>query len=157
MILNKADLLSTLRSLPDIIGTYVSNIPEELLDRKRNEEAWTIREHIYHIAFVQEMLYSRLLKIKEEERPVITPYFPEEKEGAPYDSVQHAVSHYKAVRERQLALINQLAEADFQREAKHGEYISYNIPIIINHMIFHEYWHMYRLEEIWLTKDEYFA
>ena len=145
--------------MPEIIETYIKNIPEDLLDKKRNNTSWTIREHLYHIANVQEMLYSRILKIRDEESPVITPYFPENEseQVLSYESVNKACLSYKAIREKQIILINQLIESDFKKEAKHDEYIQYNIPIIINHMIFHEYWHMYRIDEPWLTRDEYFS
>ena len=159
MIIDNEKLLATLKDLPEIIETYFRNIPEDILDKKRNETSWTIREHLYHIADVQEMLYARILKIRNEENPIITPYFPENesKQVSQYESVHKALTHYKAIREKQILLINQLTESDFAKDAKHNEYMKYNIPIIINHMIFHEYWHMYRIEEIWLTRDEYFS
>jgi hypothetical protein len=30
------------------------------------------------------------------------------------------------------------------KEAQNGKYVRYNIPFTVNHMVFHEYWHMYR-------------
>lgn len=151
-------LVSTLENIPEIIETYVSNIPKERLDVKRNAEAWTIREHVYHVASVQKMLYKRIELIRTEKNPVITPFFPEKQVaiGEFYDSPEAAFEEYRAERKRQVALIASLCDADFQNEATHGEYVRYNIPIILNHMVFHEYWHMYRIEELWLTKDEYF-
>lgn len=159
MYFDKEKLLATFQGLPEIIETYYNNIPEEALDRKRSENAWTIREHLYHIAEVQEMLYSRILKIRDEENPVITPYYPENESElvSKFQSMQHAFEHYKAVREKQISLVGQLMEADYEKEAKHDQYIKYNITIVLNHMIFHEYWHMYRIEELWLTKDEFFT
>ncbi len=158
MIINMEVLAKTLKELPDVIEAYVRNIPVEILDIKRNDETWTIREHIYHIAQVQPMLFSRILKIKNEEQPVIVPYFPENEteRTALYTSLDDAFSKYKDIRNKQLSLIDQLTEAALNKDAVHGEYIQYNIPIIINHMVFHEYWHMYRMEQIWLTRDEYF-
>lgn len=155
MFLNKENLLKTLQDLPEIIETYFKIIPEDFLDKKRNETSWTIREHLYHIVSVQEMLYQRILKIRDEENPIITPYFPENEPErvSLYESVNKAFLHYKEIRKKQILLINQLTESDFSKEATHNEYIRYNIPIIVNHMIFHEYWHMYRIEELWLTKS----
>ncbi len=159
MIFNKEMLLKTFQDLPELIEIYFKNIPDKVLDKKRSESSWTIREHLYHIADVQEMLYQRILKIKDEENPIITPYFPEneqERESS-FNSIEDAFSHYKEVRKKQLILINQLKESDFNKDATHNEYANYNIQIIINHMIFHEYWHMYRIEELWLTRDEFFS
>jgi uncharacterized damage-inducible protein DinB len=159
MFFDKGNVLKTFESLPEIIEEYFKNIPEEFLDKKRSKDSWTIREHLYHIAKVQEMLYQRILKIKNEENPVITPYFPDnEKElDSPFSSIEKAFSYYKEMRKKQITLINTLTGDDFGKEAKHEEYARYNIPIIINHMIFHEYWHVYRIEDIWLTRDEFFS
>ncbi|MDP4180089.1 MAG: DinB family protein [Bacillota bacterium] len=158
MLFNKENLLNTFQSMPDNVSEYIKNIPCDLLDRKRTEDSWTIREHIYHIVSVQEMLYLRILNIKNEENPVITPYFPENEKDivTRYDSISEALGWYKECRQKQSLLINQLSESDLEKEAKHDEYILYNIPIMINHMIFHEYWHLYRIEELWLTRDESF-
>lgn len=152
-------LLKTLQYLPETIEAYFKGIPEDLLDRKRSETAWTIREHLYHIADVQEMLYQRIGKIRDEKNPVITPYFPEKKdlEEISYPSVEKAFLHYKEMRKKQLLLVEELTESALAKEAQHGEYVKYSIPIILNHMVFHEYWHMWRIEELWLTRDEYFS
>lgn len=159
MIFDGDKLLDTFVSLPAIIETYFKNIPAAALDRKRSADAWTIREHLYHIAGVQKMLYGRLKTIRDEDDPVIKPYFPdEETENSPFfDSIEKALEHYKACRNEQLLLIRQLTGSDYEKEAVHKEYTNYSIPILINHMIFHEYWHMYRIEELWLTRDEFFT
>lgn len=151
-------LIATLKSVPEIIETYVSNIPKDKLDLKRNKETWTIREHVYHLASVQNMLYQRIELIHNTIHPIIEPFFPENQVSINklYTSIQHSFNEYKSVRKDQMVLIGNLNKNDFTKEAKHGEYVNYNIPLIMNHMIFHEYWHMYRIEEIWLTKDEFF-
>jgi uncharacterized damage-inducible protein DinB len=150
-------LTGTLENIPAVIETYFRNIPENALDIRRTKEAWTIREHLYHIVSVQEMLLKRMEKIRDEEQPVIAPYFPEnqKKQDRLYGSVEAAFSEYGSMRKKQIELIESLAAKDLSKEASHAEYLSYNIPIIVNHMIFHEYWHMYRIEELWLTRDEY--
>ena len=149
--------LETLRNIPLLIEGYFKNIPETALDRRRTEEAWTIREHLYHIASVQEMLLGRIETIRDEERPVISPFFPETQteQGKLYASVEAAFSHYRGMRNKQIETIRAIDAEALEKEAIHAEYSSYGIPIIVNHMIFHEYWHMYRIEELWLTRDEY--
>jgi uncharacterized damage-inducible protein DinB len=157
MHFNKEALLLTFQKLPEMIEAYFENIPENCLDIRRKEAAWTIREHLYHIIGVQEMLYQRMQTIHKEEKPVITPYFPDKEQEREnlYESVKDALSHYKEMREKQIRLIRQMEEPDFSKEAVHAEYINYNLPIVLNHMVFHEYWHMYRIEELWLARDEY--
>ena len=159
MIFDKSNLLITFQGIPEILETYFKNIPQEVYDIKRNETAWSIREHLYHIINVQDMLYKRMLTIKNEENPIIKPYFPDKETESlfNYESIEKAFLYFKEMRAKQVLLINELTEFELNKEGKHEEYIKYNIPIIINHMIFHEYWHFYRIEEIWLTRDEFFS
>jgi uncharacterized damage-inducible protein DinB len=149
--------LGTFEHIPELIYGYFRNIPQNVLDLRRTKEAWTIREHLYHIVSVQDMLLKRMELIRKEDHPVITPYFPEnQKEQAElYESVEAAFTEYRSMRKKQIELVMAAGAKDLAKEASHAEYISYNIPIIINHMIFHEYWHMYRIEELWLTRDDY--
>ena len=158
MKFDKRILLKTFSDIPRIIENYVLNIPVDKIDLIRSESAWTIREHVNHIVTVQEMLYQRIKTIQNEERPIIKPYFPENEVDLDkiYFTLNDAFRQFKIIRNQQIKLINRLGKNDFLKEAEHGEYIRYNIPVIINHMISHEYWHLYRIEELWLTKDEYF-
>ncbi len=151
--------LEGLEKLPGIVRKYFSNIPPEVLDLRRKKDAWTIREHLYHIVSVQDMLLKRIEKIRDEEHPVITPYFPEKQadQDKLYSSVEEALAEYQSMRKRQLDVIKVLPEAAYARAAIHPEYTSYSIPIIISHMVFHENWHMYRIEELWLTRDEFLS
>jgi uncharacterized damage-inducible protein DinB len=157
MEIDLALTVETLRDIPQVIEGYFKNIPETVLDLRRTEEAWTIREHLYHIASVQEMLLGRIEQIRDEERPVISPFFPETQieQGKLYASIGAAFSHYRGMRKKQIETIRALDAAALGKEAVHEEYSNYGIPVIVNHMIFHEYWHMYRIEELWLTRDQY--
>jgi hypothetical protein len=154
-----AGLIDTFEKLPGIVADYVARIPDADRIRSRGEGIWPVKEHIYHIAGVQEMLYGRMVLIRDRENPVITPYFPQNEgdRGEKFPSVEKALAHYAEYRKKQLTLIGELRTADLEREARHEEYTQYTIPLLINHMVFHEYWHMYRIEEIWLTRDGFFA
>jgi|WetSurMetagenome_2_1015567.scaffolds.fasta_scaffold131410_2 uncharacterized damage-inducible protein DinB len=149
-------LVQTLKNSPDIIGNYISSIPEDGMNQKRKENFWTIRQHLIHLLQTQKLLYGRILKIKEEDNPVIKPYFPEKDEIIDDNTdIAGLMDKFRTLRDRQLELVEGMNEKDFEKEAVHGEYKKYNLEIILNHMIFHDYWHMYRIEELWLTKDEF--
>ena len=129
------------------------------LDRRRGPDVWTIREHLYHIAGVQMLLLGRMKTIRDVPSPVIEPYFPqnEEKLDRRYGSLREALSEYERLRGEQVRLVRSCSPEELERCAEHKEYTRYTIPVIVRHMIFHEYWHMYRIEELWLTRDEYFG
>ena len=43
----------------------------------------------------------------------------------------------------------------WQKTATHPEYAQYSFYILVRHILMHDHWHMYRMEELWLTRDEY--
>ncbi len=147
--------LETLKHIPNIIAKFMDNVPEDRLDVRRDETAWTIREHFLHIVQVQEMLLGRIKLIRESENPVIEPYFPEE-DDIENLGIEEALRKYRRFRKKQIEEIESCSRKELERRADHKEYTDYSIPIIVRHMIFHEYWHMYRLEEILYTKDGFF-
>jgi len=153
----KNELLSALSSLPNIASNYFENIPEESLDVRRLPTAWTIREHLYHIAGIQAMLLARLDLMYREPQPVIVPYFPdkETEKLSQWTSASEALARYRELRAAQLAVFEKSTDEVFSRPARHAEYQDYSMGVLLHHMVFHEYWHLYRIEELWLTKDEY--
>lgn len=58
-------------------------------------------------------------------------------------------------RGRQVELIESLPAEVWRRIGSHPEYTQYSLSILIRHILMHDHWHMYRMEELWLTNDEY--
>lgn len=77
---NRAALLEGLRQAPAILSAFISDIPEDKLDRRRGDGCWTIAEHFSHLAQVQPMLLERIQRFIDEEHPEFIPYIPGEGE-----------------------------------------------------------------------------
>ncbi|OHD12660.1 MAG: hypothetical protein A2086_09355 [Spirochaetes bacterium GWD1_27_9] len=152
-------LIQSLKDSPKIISNYISMISEKDLNEKRKDNFWTIKEHLIHLDYVQDILFQRILKFKNEDNPKIVPYFPENDkiENNKFNSINEILNSYANKRKKQIDLINELKESDFNKEAFHDEFKKYNLEIILNHILYHDYWHMYRIEELWLTKDNYLS
>jgi hypothetical protein len=43
----------------------------------------------------------------------------------------------------------------WQKTGIHPEYELYSLSILGRHILMHDFWHMYRIEELWLTRDAY--
>ncbi len=140
-------------------GKYnnILNILDSQLKGWKQDDFWTIKEHIIHLDYVQDIIFERIYKFKNEESPVITPYFPENNkiDNNKFNTINDILNSYKSKRNKQIELIKELKDSDINKEAKHDQYKKYNIELILNHLLFHDYWHMYRIEELWLTKDEH--
>lgn len=153
------DLLEALQRTPKILTEFVKTIPKSKLDLRRGEGFWTIAEHISHLAQVQPMLLERLERFKNEGHPEFIPYLPgkeeEESETPSRMSMESALDQFAEYRNRQIALLQKIDDITWKKTATHPEYESYSLYILTRHVLMHDYWHMYRMEELWLTKDAY--
>jgi uncharacterized damage-inducible protein DinB len=151
--------LDALRNLPAVVEPYFRSIPPDRLDLRRTPEAWTLREHLYHVAAVQGMLLGRMTLLRDDPQPVVVPYFPQNEPALAdrYPSVDAAFAEYRTRRLEQLALLEALAPEQWSKPAQHPEYERYDLSLVVHHLVFHEYWHFYRIEELWLTRDGYLA
>ena len=166
--MNTRALLDGLKAGPAVLADFVSSIPQDRLKYRRGS-AWTILEHVEHLAQTQEMLFGRLERFISEDRPVFVPFFPEdepdgqeagEPDGLRIDAsaapaATAAVERFRTWRGRQVALLENASDDVWRREAEHPEYERYGFSILVRHILLHDSFHMYRMEELWLTKDEY--
>lgn len=156
---DKLDILAGLRSTPRIFNAMVQTIPAGNLTVRRGEGFWTIAEHVSHLAEVQPMLLARFRRFVDEEHPQFVPFIPgkvDEKPVAPACmDVAPALLQFAEYREKQLILLENAGDDIWQRTATHPEYDAYSFYLLARHVLMHDYWHMYRIEELWLTRDAY--
>ncbi len=69
--------------------------------------------------------------------------------------VAEALDQFARCRNEQLVLLDGANDVAWQKQATHPEYESYSLYILTRHTLMHDYWHMYRIEELWLTRDKY--
>jgi uncharacterized damage-inducible protein DinB len=153
------DLLESLRRSPKILSQFVQSIPESKLDVRRGEGFWTIAEHCSHLAQVQPMLLKRFERFMTEERPEFVPFIPggskDEAETPPRMSMESALEQFAHCRASQLLLLESADDHTWKKTATHPEYEEYSLCLLTRHVLMHDHWHMYRMEELWLTKDAY--
>lgn len=154
-----APVLETLRTLPEVVEPWFRAIPTDRLDVRRTPEAWTLREHLYHVAAVQAMLLGRMILLRDHPKPEVVPYFPQNEPALAdrYPSVDAAFAEYRARRVEQMLLLEGVDEAVWSKAAVHPEYERYDLGLVVHHLVFHEYWHFYRTEELWLTREGYLS
>jgi uncharacterized damage-inducible protein DinB len=153
------DLIEGLRRIPGILSEFMKTIPDDKMNRRRGDDFWTISEHLSHLAQVQPMLLERVQRFLDEEHPEFVPYIPgadeDEADTPEVLAVSDALDQFARFRSGQLSLLKDATESIWHREAIHPEYDRYSFHILVRHILMHDYWHMYRMEELWLTKDAY--
>ena len=153
------ELLEGLRRTPNVLSEFIKCIPEEKLTQRRGEGFWTIAEHVSHLAQVQQILLDRFDRFMNEDRPEFIPYIPNGEKAEPDTpelmKIAKALEQFKTYRDKQLECLTSADDITWQKTAIHPEYEHYSLYILTRHTLMHDYWHMYRMEELWLTRDAY--
>ena len=155
---DRIDILDGLRRSGRILEAFVRTIPAEHLGRIRDEGCWSIAEHVSHLAQVQPMLLERILRFMREDLPAFTPYIPgagEVEARPPVVEMTAAFEAFNQYRVKQADLLESAADVTWQKTGRHPEYTQYSLYILARHILMHDHWHMYRMEELWLTRDAY--
>ena len=153
------ELLESLRRTPKILSEFVKVIPEDKMDLRRGEGFWTIAEHVSHLAQVQPMLLERFQRFMNEDHPEFVPYIPGNSKGGsvlpPRSDTNAALEQFAHYRNKELELLEGANDITWQKFATHPEYEHYSLYILARHILMHDYWHMYRMETLWLMRDAY--
>lgn len=154
------ELTESLKNNVRILDSFVRSIPPEHLQQRRRPDVWTAAEHLDHLAAVQPMLYERINAFHHEDRPRFTPYIPSEDETAQTPAImdtETAVKEFTLWRGKQVVLLESTIGSLWEKTAEHPEYLNYSLYILARHILMHDHWHMYRMEALWLTRDEYLS
>ena len=151
-----SDLLEGLRRSPNILSSFVDTIPDDKMNLRRGDGFWTIAEHVSHLATVQPMLLERIQRFMDEDQPRFVPFIPGDEETEsllPQLEAGPALEQFADSRNQQLALLEKADTSVWQKQGSHPEYEHYSLYILARHILMHDHWHMYRMEELWLTRD----
>jgi hypothetical protein len=150
--MQRTALIAALRGNVQVLRGLVGSMTEEAIVR-RIQDYWTVREHLEHLVICQAMLLGRMGQFLAEERPAMKPYNPD---GAPpaTKGIASLLDEFEALRAKQIALIEDASEAVWKRKGTHPEYRDYGFEILVRHTLLHDSFHMWRMEELWIMKEE---
>lgn len=150
--------LIILAKAPDLLEELISEIPKEMLKLRRIPNKWSIHEHACHLSVAQHLIIKRFEIFKNTPNPVFEPYLPGT--SVPDDDLIDmdlavCLADFRVNRKRLIALLKQFNDKNWSNEARHPEYIRFNPLISLRHVMMHDHLHMYRIEELWLTVDDF--
>ncbi len=150
-------IISCLEHSPFILHSMIEDIPSALLKMKRRPEKWTIHENACHLATAEVMINKRFKTFVEEETPVFKPYLPGSTvhEDLLSMDLNSALAQFEELRKDTTDLLKVFDSSIWSRKASHPEYADYDPRILARHTLMHDHFHMYRIEELWLTKVEF--
>ncbi len=157
--MNRTEKLNQLAENPKLLEDLLNDIPEEILKSRRIKGKWSIHEHVCHLAEAQSMMIERFRTFKTVKNPAFQPYLPGTS-TTPDDYLmlmdfQESLVKIKNDRIEMISFLETFSEEDWQNQGSHPEYKAFSADIFLRHIIMHDHLHMYRIEELWLTEDEY--
>ena len=134
----------------------------EYPQESRGPEYWSVARHLAHLAETQKMLFHRLEAFFDNGRPRFEPFFPAD-EGVDKSvdkseqSIDALLEEFSLWRKKQIEIIEKADEEIWLRDAEHPEYKNYGFEILVRHIALHDSFHMYRMEELWITRDDFLS
>jgi hypothetical protein len=149
-------VIDALERAPLVILPLVREVPSSILKQRPSPAKWSAHEHACHLSVVHGLFFDRLDQFLAEPAPVITPHDPAQ--AVPGDlllgmDLERSLGLYAEDRRRLVTRLRQLTTEVWDRTAEHGEYSHYSVFIMFRHLVLHDFFHAYRIEELLLKRD----
>ena len=149
-------VIAALERAPTIIVPLVREVPPAILKRRPKPGKWSAHEHACHLAVVHPLFFTRLDLMLAETHPHITAYQPDQDEAEDHllkMDLEGTLHRFVEDRKRLLTRLRNLTLPDWARTAEHPEYSQYSVFIMFRHLVLHDLFHAYRIEELLLKRD----
>jgi len=156
--MNRAEKMKIMSQAPILLRELMDQIPENIAKIRRKQGKWSIHEHVCHLAASQRMIIARFQIFKDEVDPFFKPYLPGKNvpDSALIDmDLEAALDEFETGRKELLELLENYSEVDWGNYGQHPEYQKFTPDIFLRHVMMHDHFHMYRIEELWLTRKEF--
>lgn len=156
MMNNVGAVIDSLQRSPAIVVPLVSEVPQAILKRRPKPGKWSTHEHACHLAAVHPLMAARLDLMLTDPNPRIRPYLPhldDDDEALLKVDLPEAMERFQRDRDRLVQRLKALSTEEWERTAEHGEYTHYSVFIMFRHLVMHDMFHAYRIEELLLKND----
>jgi hypothetical protein len=121
---NRADLIDSIRALPDQLEKKVEGLNAGQLTTPYNTGEWTVAQNVHHLADSHMNSFVRFKLILTEDRPTLKPYDQEtwaRQPDANHADISQSLTLLRGLHQRWCALLDNLSEADWSRAGRHPE------------------------------------
>lgn len=153
---NTTTLIAVLENAPGIIIPLIREVRPQYLRRRPSPTKWSAHEHACHLSTDDGLFLARLDLMLAAPAPYIRSMqpSPEEESGALLSvDLDEALDRYVRERASLVKRLKELSVEDWQRTAEHEAFSHYSVWIMFRHLLTHEMFHAYRIEELLLKKD----
>jgi hypothetical protein len=149
-------LIAALENAPGVIIPLIREAPPQFLKRRPSPTKWSAHEHACHLSASDGPFLARLDLMLSAPAPFIRSILnsPEVESGALLSvDLDEALDRYVRERASLVKRLKELSVEDWQRTAEHEAFSHYSVWIMFRHVLNHEMFHAYRIEELLLKKD----
>jgi hypothetical protein len=149
-------LIAALENAPGVIIPLIREVPPQFLKRRPSPTKWSAHEHACHLSGSDGPFLARLDVMLSATAPTIRSIqnSPEVESGALLGvDLDESLDRYVKERASLVKRLKSLSEEDWQRTAVHEAFSHYSVWIMFRHLLNHEMFHTYRIEELLLKKD----
>ena len=153
---NTTTLIAALENAPGITVPLIREVPPQYLKRRPSPTKWSAYEHACHLSASDEPFLARLDLMLSAPAPSIGSILnsPEVESGALLSvDLDEALDRYVRERASLVKRLKELSVEDWQRTAEHEAFSHYSVWIMFRHLLTHEMFHAYRIEELLLKRD----
>jgi hypothetical protein len=150
---NTTTLIAVLENAPGIIIPLIREVPPQYVKRRPSPTKWSAHEHACHLSTDDGLFLARLDLMLAAPAPYIRSMqpSPEEESGALLSvDLDEALDRYVRERASLVKRLKELSVEDWQRTAEHEAFSHYSVWIMFRHLLTHEMFHAYRIEELLL-------
>ncbi|MBL8181893.1 MAG: DinB family protein [Blastocatellia bacterium] len=149
-------LISALATAPGVIVPLIREVPESILRRRPSPAKWSAYEHAVHLSQTDKLFRDRLDVILSTPEPFIEvkENTAEEEAGSMLEvDLDASLDRYVRERASLVERLKTLTPEEWQKTAVHDAFDHYSVFIMFRHVLNHEMFHAYRIEELLLKKD----
>lgn len=149
-------LVSALGTAPGVIIPLIREVPPQILKRRPAPAKWSAYEHAIHLSQSDASFRARLDLILSTPEPFIEVIenSAEDEAGAMLEiDLDESLDRYVRERAALVKRLEKLSPDEWQKTAVHEAFDHYSVFIMFRHLLNHEMFHAYRIEELLLKKD----
>lgn len=150
--------LSILLKTPQILQEMMEEIPLHEQKIRRLKNTWSIEEWCWHLIDSQKIFKKRFESIATGSNPLIEMHQPNFKEPFPLPpniEISKSLNDFRNVRLTQIEWLEHQDQEFWNLPVRHEEYEPFSAGILLRHMMLVDHVHLFQIEKLWLTKEEY--
>jgi hypothetical protein len=150
-------IIESLEQTPDLLKGLLKDIPSNLYEVRRLENKWSIHEQVCHLVDAQAILKRRFQIFEKETRPYIPSHDPMAGSTPDYAAMnmRQQLDRFPRIRQELVNMLKKYRESYWDKKGEHEAFTPYSSKILLRHTLLVDHAHLFSIEQLGLTKDEF--